>query len=232
MNLRNMKLSVNDSPGDLKVVPRTVQSEIVDKLRNAILMGKFKPGTRLAEAMLCELMSVSRTSIREALRRLEGEKIITIIANKGPSVARIEWNDAKAIYEVRALLEGEAAARCASRATSADICAMQSALRAFNEAIVTDDAPGRVTATNDFYQAILRGGANSVIGEVLQSLNGRINFLRFQSMARPGRSKHSATEMRRILTAIEKGDFAAARQAAVAHVEAACDAVKVFYQDE
>src|SRR5665213_3395047 len=211
MNLRNMKLSVNDSPGDLKVVPRTVQSEIVDKLRNAILMGKFKPGTRLAEAMLCELMSVSRTSIREALRRLEGEKIITIIANKGPSVARIEWNDAKAIYEV---------------------CAMQSALRAFNEAIVTDDAPGRVTATNDFYQAILRGGANSVIGEVLQSLNGRINFLRFQSMARPGRSKHSATEMRRILTAIEKGDFAAARQAAVAHVEAACDAVKVFYQDE
>src|SRR5665213_66109 len=198
MNLRNMKLSVNDSPGDLKVVPRTVQSEIVDKLRNAILMGKFKPGTRLAEAMLCELMSVSRTSIREALPRLEGE----------------------------------AAARCASRATSADICAMQSALRAFNEAIVTDDAPGRVTATNDFYQAILRGGANSVIGEVLQSLNGRINFLRFQSMARPGRSKHSATEMRRILTAIEKGDFAAARQAAVAHVEAACDAVKVFYQDE
>jgi DNA-binding GntR family transcriptional regulator len=232
MNPRSVKLSLIDPRGDLKVVRRTVQSETVDKLRNAILMGQFKPGTRLAEAMLCELMSVSRTSIREALRRLQGEKIITIIANKGPSVARIEWDDAKAIYEVRALLEGEAAARCASRVTPADILAMQGALRAFNAAIVKDDAPGRVTATNDFYQVIFQSCANSVIGEVLQSLNARINFLRFQSMARPGRSKHSAVEMRRIVTALEKGDAAAARQAAVAHVEAACAAVKVFYRGE
>jgi DNA-binding GntR family transcriptional regulator len=235
MNTKSMKvsrLSLSDPLGALKVVPRTVQSETVGKLRNAILMGQFKPGTRLAEAMLCELMDVSRTSIREALRRLEGEKLITIIPNRGPSVARIEWTDAKSIYEVRALLEGEAAARFASRTTPADIQAMQCALRAFNGAIAKDDATERVTATNDFYQVILRGCANSVIGEVLQSLNARINFLRFQSMARPGRSKHSAVELRRIFNALEKGDAAAARQAAVAHVESACEAVKVFYQSE
>ena len=235
MNLRNRKLlggSLSDPLGDLKVVPRTVQSETVDKLRNAILIGQFKPGTRLAESMLCELMSVSRTSIREALRRLEGEKLVTIIPNKGPSVARIEWDDAKAIYEVRALLEGEAAARFASRVTPADIQAMRRALRAFNAATAEDDAIGRVTATDDFYQIILRGCANSTIGEVLQNLNVRINFLRFQSMARPGRSKHSAIELRRIFTAIEKGDAAAARHAAVEHVKSACDAIKVFYHNE
>ena len=217
---------------DLKVVPRTVQSETVDKLRNAILLGQFKPGARLAEAMLCDLMSVSRTSIREALRRLEGEKLVIIVPNKGPSVVKIEWEDAKAIYEVRALLEGEAAARFAARVKSADIQAMQRALRSFGTAVSDDDAAGRVTTTNEFYQIILRGCGNPVIGEVLQSLNARINFLRFQSMARPGRSKHSAVELKKILSALEDRNAAAARKAAIEHVNAACAAVETFYNGD
>lgn len=214
----------------LAVAPRTVQSETVDKLRNAILMGQFKPGARLAEAMLCEVMNVSRTSIREALRRLEGEKLIVIVPNKGPSVAKIQWEDVKAIYEARALLEGEIAYRAATEATPEDIREMRRALRAFNAAIVKDDAPARVATTGEFYDVMLKRCGNHIIGEILQSLNARINFLRFQSMAQPGRSKHSAVELKKILDTLASGNAAAAREAAVEHVKSACAAVRTLYE--
>jgi DNA-binding GntR family transcriptional regulator len=179
--------------------------------------------------MLCKLMSVSRTSIREALRRLEGERLVVIVPNKGPSVARIHWEDAAAIYEVRALLEGEAAARSATRVSESDIDSMRRSLRAFTVAVRTNDAMGRVASTNEFYDVLLRRCGNPIIGEVLKSLNARINYLRFQSMGQPGRSKFSAVELRKILTAIEARNAKAARNAAVEHVLAASAAAQSFY---
>lgn len=217
---------------DLQVSPRTVQAETVDKLRSAILTGRFKPGARLAEAMLCKLMNVSRTSIREALRRLEGEKLVVIVPNKGPSVADIRWEDAQSIYDLRALLEGEAVSRFATYAGAAEIREMQVALRAFNAAVRDNNAGLRVASTNDFYNVIFRGCDNPIIGEVLQGLNARVNYLRFQSMAQPGRSKFSAVELRRILEAIEDNNPAAARRAAVEHVKSASAAAQAFYEME
>src|SRR5690606_9926532 len=120
-------------------------------LREAILSGYFRPGQRLIEADLCELMRVSRTSVREALRRLEAEKLITIVPNRGPSVTEITWDEAKEIYHVRAILEGEAAALMAARVTPADRSEMQAALAAFVQADENDDAIGRLTATSRFY---------------------------------------------------------------------------------
>ncbi len=103
---------------DLKVSPRTVLVQTVDKLRDAILNGHFQPGDRLVEQDLCQEMGVSRGSLREALRRLEAEKLITMAPNRGPSVSVIGWAEAEQIYYVRALLEGEAAAEFAARATA------------------------------------------------------------------------------------------------------------------
>lgn len=215
---------------NLKVEPQTVQIQTVNKLREAILSGYFKPGQRLVEIELCELMQVSRTSIREALRRLEAEKLITIVPNRGPSVAEITWEQAKEIYHVRAILEGEAAALFAERATSEQKREMSRALTAFVQADEADDAIGRLTSTGRFYDVMLRGCGNSIICELLQGLVARINFLRARSMSRPGRAKYSATEMRRILKAIEKKDASDARAAAVEHVRAACAAAEAVFE--
>ena len=128
---------------DLKIEPQTVQTQTANKLRDAILSGYFLPGQRLVEADLCEMMHVSRTSMREALRRLEAEKLITIVPNRGPSVAEITWEEAREIYDVRALLEGEAAALLAERSTAEERREMQQALAAFAEADEANDAIGR-----------------------------------------------------------------------------------------
>src|SRR5690348_15248882 len=95
---------------DLKVSPVSVQQQAASKLRAAILAGVFQPGDRLVEADLCERLGVSRPSVREALRSLEAEKLVAIVPNRGPLVPLITWEQAKEIYQVRVLLEGEAAA--------------------------------------------------------------------------------------------------------------------------
>jgi DNA-binding GntR family transcriptional regulator len=214
---------------DLRVSPQTVHLQTTNKLRDAIVTGHFKPGERLVEANLCELMNVSRTSVREALRRLEAEKLIVIIPNRGPSVAAISWEEAEQIYEARAILEGEAAARFATNATAEGIERMRNALDAFAKAAADDDPIGRLTATSQFYNVLLAGCGNQVIHEMLDGLIARINFLRARSMSRTGRARFSLAEMRRILSAIKKRDAALARKAAVDHVNAACLAAREVF---
>ncbi|MBX9843479.1 MAG: GntR family transcriptional regulator [Xanthobacteraceae bacterium] len=217
---------------DIRVTHVTVQAQTVAKLRDAILSGVFAPGERLVEATLCARMGVSRTSIREALRRLEAERLITILPNRGPSVALMTWENAKEIYEVRALLEGEAAALCAERVMPEQIVAMKEALTDFEAAVERDSAVDRLESTERFYKVILAGCQNATIAELLQGLMARITFLRARSMSLPGRAKVSALEMRRILTAIAAQKPDAARSAAVEHVRSAGAAARQAFVEQ
>ena len=215
---------------DLKVSPVSVQQQAASKLRAAILAGVFQPGDRLVEADLCERLGVSRPSVREALRSLEAEKLVAIVPNRGPLVPLITWEQAKEIYQVRVLLEGEAAAAFARRATAQGVQGMQAALADFSKAEKTGDPVELVNATSRFYDEILKGCGNTVIRDILNGLLARITFLRSRSMSAPGRAKHSAREMKAILQAIQKGDADAARKAAVEHVEQASLAAQNFFE--
>jgi DNA-binding GntR family transcriptional regulator len=223
----------NNNPAmDLRVTPTTVQSQTVKKLRDAILTGHFKPGERLVEAALSEMTDVSRTSIREALRRLEGEKLIVIVPNKGPSVAEITWAEAEEIFEVRTLLEAKAAALFATRVTPAEIATMRGALKAYGAATARQDTIGRLNATSTFYDVFLAGCGNNTVREILESLHARINLLRSRTMSQPGRSQVSHAEMHRILDAFEARDPRAARAATIRHVRAACGAARKAFRSD
>ena len=225
-------MNASDAALYLKVMPVTVTGQTVSKLRDAILSGVFKPGERLLEQNLCDWMGVSRTSVREALRRLEAERMITITPNRGPSVTEITWDEARSIYEVRALLEGEAVALFAERAAPAQLSAMKLALADFDRAVSMNAPLDRLAATERFYSVILTGCGNPVIAEIIQGLVARINFLRSRSMSREGRSRQSTTEMWRIFDAIERRSPAEARTAAVDHVRAAADAAHEAFDSE
>jgi DNA-binding GntR family transcriptional regulator len=217
---------------DLRVAPSTVQAQAVDKLREAILSGHFAPGQRLVEAELCRALGVSRSSVREALRRLEGERLIASVPNKGPSVISLGWEDAAQIYAVRVLLEGEAAALAARAATPAHHAAMAKALDGFDAAVAVRDPAGRIAATARFYDVLLAACGNGVIEEVLRGLHARISLLRSRSMSREGRAEESAREMRAILDAVEARNAEAARAAAALHVRAACEAARLVMQEQ
>jgi DNA-binding GntR family transcriptional regulator len=216
---------------DLRIQTQSVQSLTVEKLREAIIKGLFKPGQKLVEATLCEQLGVSRSSVREALRRLEAEKLIRIVPNRGPFVADIDLAEAEQIYHVRAMLEGEACYLYASRADAEGIKTMREALADFDRAAKSGDAIERLASTARFYDVILTGCGNKVIAEILEGLLARVNFLRARSMATAGRARHSARELREIFNAIEAHDARSARASAVAHVKQASEAARASFAD-
>src|SRR6516225_6230489 len=117
----------------------TLRELTTAKLRDAILSLHFKPDQHLVERELCEQSGVSRTSVREALRQLETEGLITSIPNKGPVVASVTAAEAKDIYELRAVLEGLAARKCALEATEGEIAGLRRAVVAFRKAARSAD---------------------------------------------------------------------------------------------
>jgi DNA-binding GntR family transcriptional regulator len=214
---------------DLKVVPKTVLHLAAENLRQAIFNGVFQPGERLVEADLCSRLDISRASLREALRILAAEKLITLVPNRGPSVASISWAEAEEIYDVRAMLEGEAAFRAATRLDAGALREMRAALVEFERAVARRDPAGRLGATARFYDAMLGGCESAVIAELLQGLVARITFLRARSMQRAGRARESAGELRRLLACLEARDASGARAAAIDHVHRACAAARAAF---
>lgn len=215
---------------NLRISPKTIQQQAAEKLRGAIIEGIFKPGERLVESDLCEMLGVSRPSIREALRSLEAERLVEIIPNRGPQIPVLTWEHASEIYQVRALLEGEAASIAAKKATRDDLKLMRDALVAFGKAVRARDMKAEVASTADFYSHILRLCGNRIIEETLVGLLARINFLRGRSMSQPGRPKVSLKEMKAIFEAIEAGNGNAARNAAIRHVENAHRSARAAYE--
>lgn len=206
---------------NLRVAPRTVQQAIVDKLRQAIFTGTFRPGTRLVESQLCTQLGVSRASLREALRILQAERLIDIIPNRGPQVPSLSWQEMDAIYDVRELLEVEAAGRCAARITPEHLADLRAALRAFEDAANSDDPLARVTSAAEFYSVILANCGNPIIDEVHRGLVARISVFRARSMSLDGRAARSLDEMRDIYEAIAAQDVKAARKKAKVHLQKA-----------
>ncbi|MDC7785085.1 GntR family transcriptional regulator [Rhodoplanes sp. TEM] len=217
---------------DLRISPKTVQQQAVEKLRGAILAGHFKPGDRLVEGDLCAMLGVSRPSVREALRSLEAERLIAVAPNRGFFVPTMSWEEIEEIYRVRALLEGEAAALFTVRAKRPELQAMRAALDDFRAAVAADDMMEQLASTGRFYEPILAGCGNRIIQEILQGLMARITFLRSRSMSRKGRARLSLREMTRIFDAVRGSDPEAARTAAREHVEQACAAAEIVYAEK
>ncbi len=199
----------------------TLRLQVENKLRNAIATGRFKPGERLTERHLCELTGVGRTSIREALRQLEAEGLVTTIPHRGPIVSQIGAEEARQLYEVRALLEGYAGRQAARLHDEETIKELGEAIGHFAVAAETSDTIGLIKAKTEFYAALLRGCGNKFVEQMLTLLHNRITLLRSTSMMQHGRLKHSVAELRAILRAIENGNAEEAEALCVAHIEAA-----------
>ena len=84
----------------------TLRERAADVIRQAIIDHRLPPGTHLKERELCEMLGVSRTSVREALRHLETEQLISTVPHRGPVVVSLTADDARQLYQVRAVLEG------------------------------------------------------------------------------------------------------------------------------
>jgi len=199
----------------------SLRIQVEDRLRQAIADGRFKPGDRLIERELCALIGVGRTSVREALRQLEAEGLVTSYPHRGPVVTVISYEEAEQLYSVRAILESFAGQLFAERGSADEILALDLAVKEF-EAAAGDGAGGRLAAAKDaFYDCLMQGGGNVFARQMLTTLHNRINLLRMTSMTQPGRLKHSVSEINEIAAAIRDRDGPRAAAACKFHIEMA-----------
>ncbi|KQR81467.1 GntR family transcriptional regulator [Burkholderia sp. Leaf177] len=200
------------------VRPSTLRHQVENVLRQAIVDGRFAPGTRLIERELCESLGVSRTSIREALRRLEAEKLVRSVPHKGPIVAVMSQEDARELYALRGLLEGFAAYEFARIASDAAIAQFGEGAKRLRTEALAQNRDGVLKAKTELYDVLLGNCGNTLIKEVLNSLYSRVNLLRTTSLMEPDRLPHSLREIDRLYKALKARDADAAQTLARLHV--------------
>jgi GntR family transcriptional regulator, trigonelline degradation regulator len=206
---------------DLEILPLAapLRHEIETRLRSAITQGRFHAGERLIERELCEMLGVSRPSLREALRQLEAEQLVTLRPNRGPVVAEITIEEATEIYEIRATLEGQAARLFTRRASPEEVQNLRQTVQDLKRAERASSSGLLLDRKNKFYLVLLNGCRNRVIQRVLTQLHNRIRLLRAETLA--GRTKAAFVEIEKIVKAIETRDEEAAYRAGAAHIERA-----------
>lgn len=212
---------------------KTLRELTLTKMRDAIIGQYFRPGQRLVERTLCDELGVSRTIVREVLRHLETEGLVETPQGQGPMVATIDRDTTRQIYEIRALLEGHAAASCARLADEQAIARMGAAVMLIEAAFAQGDKAGVLAETTRFYEVMFAAGQEAVAWGIVQSLNARINRLRAITITSRERGSSAPAEMHQLLDAIKRRDPASAQQAAEAHVrQAATIALQALAQEQ
>ncbi|CAM4086985.1 GntR family transcriptional regulator [Bordetella tumulicola] len=206
-----------------------LRHSVTESIRNAILLGRFRPGERLPERELCEMTGVSRTLVREALRQLESEGLIHVIPYRGPVVDRVLPDQAEGIYQVREELEGLACQLFAEHASAQALKDLKKAFQSLKHAFTHGSPLEQLTAKNFFYQCLLEGAGNEALTTTLRLLNSRVMLLRSTSIQAPGRAPQSLAELAELMTQLELRDGAAARAAGCLHVRnAAAVAIRIL----
>jgi DNA-binding GntR family transcriptional regulator len=199
-----------------------VRDQVADRLREAIVRMEMSPGQLLVERELCEATTASRASVREALRRLESEGLVTSEPGKGTRVAVLSPEEAVHLYDVRAVLEGLAGRLFAERATDDQVRELERAVTEIER--VVEDPAKMLLGKVRFYEALFGGTGNPELRELLDRIHRRVTLMRANSLAAPGRPAESVREMREILEAAKRHDGDRTAELCAAHVRAAAAA--------
>jgi DNA-binding GntR family transcriptional regulator len=214
--------------GSLRVgrVAAPLREQVVGVLREAILDFRLKPGQRLIERELMEQTGVSRTTIREVLRQLTAEGLVTTIPQRGAIVVELSGKEARDLYEVRATLEALTARLFAERGSDDDVRALRVAADELHDLGRTEPpAPIKdmLDAKDRYYDVFLAGAGNDAIGAILAGLQARVRVMRATSLSQPGRPAETVAEIEEVVRAIERRDPAGAAAAAERHVQHAAE---------
>ncbi|WP_118135503.1 GntR family transcriptional regulator [Oceanicella sp. SM1341] len=208
-------LRINASP--------TLRERVADILRGAVANGELAPGERLVERVLCDRMGVSRTSLREALRELENEGLVTCLPNRGLIVSKMDPALAKNIFDLRAALEVLVGRLFCENATDAEIAALD---EAFAEVRAAYEQGGRdaIEAKTRFYAVLMAGARNPEAERMLRSIHIRASQLRLLSLSKPERRAVSLEELEGLVAALKRRDVPAVETLCRQHIEAAARA--------
>jgi DNA-binding GntR family transcriptional regulator len=198
---------------------------VFNTLRQAILRGELKPGDRLMEIQLANKLGVSRTPIREAIRKLELEGLVRMIPRRGAEVAQITEKSLQDVLEVRRALEELAVQLTCSRITKEGIEELRRAEKNFEKILGSSDITAVAEADVAFHDIIYRTTDNQKLIQLLNQFREQMYRYRVEYLKRSEFHKQILEEHRKIVDAIEKGDWESAVWLTCSHIDNQVDAV-------
>lgn len=191
---------------------------VFNTLREAILKGELKPGERMMEKQLAEKMGVSRTPIREAIRKLELEGLVVMVPRKGAQVASITEKEVKNVLEVRAALEELAVKLACQRMDKNQINELKSIMFEFDEASEEKDVNKLVAADIKFHDTIFKAAQNEKLQQIINNLREQIFRYRLAYLRNNYYHEIIRREHQEMIDAIENNDEDKAAKVASVHI--------------
>lgn len=198
---------------------RPLRELVYEELKKKILVGEITPGTRMMEVELAEEMGVSRTPIREAIRKLEKEGLVTIEPRRGAYASEISVSDIVDVLVVRENLEGLAASLTALKITEEELEELERITTGYDEAVKNNDTSEMILLDEQFHKDIVSFSGNKTLiklSETVQDLTLRFRYLYYDDFKR---YENMPSEHRHIIDAIRSGDSEQAKIAADNHVK-------------
>lgn len=196
-------------------------ARVYESLRESIRSGRLPPGERLRETDIAERLGVSRTPVREALRRLQSDGLVTFAPWRGMTVAALDLAQLEELYDMREVLESAAARFAATNASDADVAWLRSLLE--EQSAAGSEAGALERINRAFHDAIYRAAHNRYLLGALSSLADSLGLLKNTTFSIAGRPESGLAEHRRIVDAIADRDPEAAEDAARRHIAKARD---------
>lgn len=208
---RLSKINLNDYKPLREVIFKT--------LREAIIVGELKPGERLMEVQLAEKMGVSRTPVREAIRKLELEGLVTMIPRRGAHVADLSPKDIIDVLEVRGALDGLATALSSVRMKEEQIKELKQVNKQFAAYVEKENLQGTIKKDVEFHEIIYRSSGNDKLIQIISNLREQVHRFRVVYLKDYSSPKDIAREHLEIIDAISSRDPDAALNAAKRHIK-------------
>lgn len=201
---------------------RPLRETVCEVLRDAIRRGILEPGERLMEVQLAEELGISRTPVREAIRKLEQEGYVIMMPRRGTYVSSVSEHDVKEIFEIRSALESLSTSLAAIRIEPEELEKLRALLAEIEGQIQRKDSMDKIVATDiKFHGLLYQVSRNERLVTIINNLKEQLARFRTLSMSYPGRLQETLKEHRAMVEAIAAGDVDAARDAAERHMEQA-----------
>ncbi len=192
---------------------------VFQSLRTAILEGTLEPGERLMEIHLAQELGVSRTPVREAIRKLELEGLVVTYPRRGAVVANITRKDLEDVLEVRQALEELVMQKAAVSITDQQIRALHRAEEKFIEYLEHGDVTKSATADAEFHEIISNATGNARLVALLSNLRGQMYRYRMENLKDTRSHSELIEHHKRIIAAMEQHDPEAAAKTITEHIE-------------
>ena len=205
---------------------------VFNTLRQAILKGELEPGERLMEIQLADRLGVSRTPIREAIRKLELEGLVLMIPRKGAEVAKISEKSLRDVLEVRRSLEELAIELACQRMSDSDIEDLELAQNAFREAVTAGDAMTIAETDEHYHDIIYNGTGNNRLVQILNNLREQMYRYRVEYLKDENNYPTLMKEHKDIVEGLVRKNKMQVTETMHQHVKNQAVAVKAMIQEQ